>query len=259
MTFAMWWILPALAIDPVVEAVESGQIDWTHMRLEITARSDRTVGAWKNVRVQEQDALDRLKPLIDDAARRVRFDSARQADDLLSSDEGGAPANIIRRLDDGLGSWRVRETRYLSNGGVEMDGVLEIHRWLRPMLLSLSKPRERGSPKEGPTGVLIDARHLDFRPCLAPEVRSPDDTPLVHPSMVQAEILRSKTPVIYVRDPADPIAANRAGPHPIFLTAESSQRDCLLYMSPSDSQLLKNSAGFSNAVAAAKVVIVVTP
>jgi hypothetical protein len=255
----IWLILPALAVEPVMEPVESGQIDWTNMRLEITARSDRTVGAWKNVRVQEQDALDRLKPLIDDAARRVRFDPQRRADDLLSTDGDGVHADIVRRLDDGLGSWRVRETRYLSNGGVEMDGVLEIHRWLRPMLLSLSTSSERTAIKDGPTGVLIDARHLDFRPCLAPEVRTTDDSLLIHTSKVHTDILRRKSPVVYVRDPADPVAATRAGQHPLFLTAESSRRDCLLYVSPADSQLLINSAGFSDAVAAAKVVIVVTP
>ena len=255
----LWLLAPALAIEPVVEPVEAGQIDWTHMRLEITARSDRTVGAWKNVRVQEQDALDRLRPLIDDAARRVRFDPERRADDLLATDEGGAPPNIIRRLDDGLGSWRVRETRYLSNGGVEMDGVLEIHRWLRPMLMSLAKAPDQRPTKDGPTGVLIDARHLSFRPCLAPELRAPDETALIHPSKVRSDVMRSKTPVIYVQDPADPIAAERAGAQPIFLTASSSKRECLLYATPSDAQLLSKSAGFSSAVAAARVVIVVTP
>ena len=67
----------ALAVEPVVEDVGAGQLNWTTMRLEVSARSDRTVGAWKNVRVQEQDALDRLEPLIEDAARRsVRFSAS---------------------------------------------------------------------------------------------------------------------------------------------------------------------------------------
>ena len=179
----LWLLAPALAIEPVVEAVEAGQIDWTHMRLEITARSDRTVGAWKNVRVQEQDALDRLRPLVDDAARRVRFDPERRADDLLATDEGGVPPNIVRRLDDGIGSWRVRETRYLSNGGVEMDGVLEIHRWLRPMLMSLASTADKRPNKDGPTGILIDARHLAILsfplPCCPLSCRS-TSLPAIH-------------------------------------------------------------------------------
>jgi len=127
----------------------------------------------------------------------------------LTSEEGGAPPSIIRRLDDGIGSWRVQETRYLSNGGVEMDGVLEIHRWLRPMLLSLSKPNSGVPAADGPTGLLVDARHLDFKPCLAPEVRTQEGKALVHPTKVHPEVLRSKAPALYVQDPADPMAASR--------------------------------------------------
>jgi len=255
----LWLIAPVFAIEPVLESVEAGHINWTTMQLEVTSRSDRTVGAWKNVGVQEQDALDRLKPLIDDAARRVRFDATRRADDLLTTEEGGAPPSVVRRLDDGIGSWRVQETRYLSNGGVEMDGVLEIHRWLRPMLLSLSKPNSGVPLAEGPTGLLIDARHLDFKPCLAPEVRTQEGEALVHPTKVHPEVLRSKAPALYVQDPADPLAAKQAGPHPIFITAEAAARDCILELSGVDSTLMTDNVGFKNAVAAAKVVIVVTP
>jgi hypothetical protein len=255
----LWLIAPALAIAPVLESVEAGQINWTTMQLEITSHSNRTVGAWKNVRVQEQDALDHLKPLIDDAARGIRFDPKRHADDLLSADEGGAPPSVVRRLDDGIGSWRVRETRYLSNGGVEMDAVLEIHRWLRPMLLSLAQPNSPAPTEDGTTGILIDARHLSFQPCVAPEVRTDTGTALVHPSRVHPEVLRSRSPAVYVSDPADPTAAKRTGEHPIFISAVSSQRDCILTLSAADSRLLENNRGFRNAVAGGRVVLVVTP
>ena len=113
-----------LATEPVVEPVGAGRINWTTMELEITSHSDRTVGAWKDVRVVEQDALDRLKPLIDDAARRVRYDPERSADDLMAADESGAPPEVARRLDDGLASWRVREKKWSHwrRGGLRNNG-----------------------------------------------------------------------------------------------------------------------------------------
>ena len=257
----MTWFLflgAALAIEPVVEDVGAGQLNWTTMRLEVSARSDRTVGAWKNVRVQEQDALDRLEPLIEDAARKVRFDPLRKADDLLIVEDGGVPTSVLRRLDDGLKSWRVRETRYLSNGGVEMDGVLEVHRWLRPMLLSQTDAaRARPSSSGMTSGVLIDARQLDFRPCLAPELSTIEGKPLVHPSKVHPDVMRRKTPVIYVRDPADPLAAERAGESPLFLIASAVSEDCRLVLDASDSKRLADHAGFATSVTEARVVIVV--
>ena len=248
----------ALAVEPVVEDVGAGQLNWTTMRLEVSARSDRTVGAWKNVRVQEQDALDRLEPLIEDAARRVRFDPQRKADDLLTVEDGGVPTSVLRRLDDGLKSWRVRETRYLSNGGVEMDGVLEVHRWLRPMLLSQTDAaRSRPSSTGLTTGVLIDARHLDFQPCLAPELLTTDGRALLHPSKVHPDVMRRRTPVVYVQDPADPVAADRAGEAPIFLIAAAIQSDCQLSLDAADSKRLSDNTGFAASVTEARVVIVV--
>ena len=248
----------ALAVEPVTEDVGAGKLNWTTMRLEVSARSDRTVGAWKNVRVQEQDALDRLEPLIEDAARKVRFDPQRRADDLLTVEDGGVPTSVLRRLDDGLKSWRVRETRYLSNGGVEMDGVLEVHRWLRPMLLSQTEAsRARPSAEGLTTGILIDTRHLDFRPCLAPELLTNTGKSLLHPSKVHPDVMRRKTPAVYVTDPSDPTAAERAGDAPIFLIAAAVNADCQLSLDAADSKRLVDNAGFAASVTEARVVIVV--
>ena len=256
---ALFLCTVAWAIEPVVETVESGRINWTTMELEITSRSDRTVGAWKDVRVQEQDALDRLKPLIEDAARRIRVFPGTRAADYLTPDDAVESLDVARRIDDGISGWTVRETRYLSNGGVEMDGVLGLHRWLRPALLAIPYQNRDLSVNDGPTGVLIDARHLAFRPCLSPEVQTADQHPLVHPSLVNPEVLRVRAPAIYVRDPAASQAVERAGDYPMFITAESSTNGCVLVLSRADTQLLKANKGFAAAVASAKIVLVVNP
>ena len=256
---ALFLIASSWAVEPVIESVASGQINWTTMELEITSRSNRTIGAWKDVRIQEQDALERLKPLMDDAARQVQYDPERTAGDLLNSNESGPTAKVARRLTDGLASWRIRETRYLSNGGVEMDAVLELQRWLRPMFLDGVKPSVVYNSDNGTTGVLIDARQLSFQPCMAPEVHTDDGAQLIHPGAVRSDVLRVRGPVAYVQDPADPLAVQRAGQHPFFVTAVSSKQGCVLTLSPADSKLLSSNPGFAKVVAAAKVVLVVNP
>ena len=248
-----------LAVEPVMESVESGYINWTTMELAITSRSDRKVGAWKDVRVQEQDALDRLRPLMEDAAKRIRVFPGTRAHDHMQPGETPATIEVARRIDDGLSEWRVRETRYLSNGGVEMDGVLGLHQWLRPSLLATPYQPTDVATDDGPTGVLIDARHLAFRPCFSPEVWDSDQNPLIYPSRVNPEVLRVRAPAVYVRDPADPQAVSRAGEQPLFITADASTNDCVLILSPSDSQVLKASKGFAAVVASAKIVLVVNP
>ncbi len=231
------------------------------MELEITSRSDRDVGAWgaTDRRVQEQDALHRLAPMIHDAAKNVLVQPDRAASDYLGPKEAPADIEIARRLDDGLKAWRVRETRYLTNGGVEMDGVLELHRWLRPILLASAGGTPQTPNPDGPTGILLDARHVDFRPCIAPEVHTATGQVLASPSSVHAEVLRKQAPVAYVLDPSDQIASERIGKYPLFLTAESSRDECVLVLTKADSLLLSASPTFPGVVSTGRLVVVVSP
>ncbi|MGB0640619.1 MAG: hypothetical protein ACPGTU_14870 [Myxococcota bacterium] len=251
----------AYASEPVIEQVESGIINWSTMELEITSRSDRDVGAWgaTDRRVQEQDALHRLAPMIQDAAKRILVQPDRTAADYLGPKEALTDIEIARRLDDGLKGWRVRETRYLSNGGVEMDGVLELHRWLRPVLLASAGGTPQAPNPDGPTGILLDARHVDFRPCLAPEIHTATGEVLAAPSSVHAEVLRKQAPVTYVQDPSDRIASERTGKYPLFLSAESARDECVLVLTKADSQLLSTSPTFPGVVSTGKLVVVVSP
>ena len=125
-----------------------GTVDWTNLKLVVDSRSDRTVGAWKDRRVQEQDALDSIAPRMDSAARRIPVTADSTAGDLYSGGELGA------RLEDGSRSWQVTETRYHQSGGVEMAATLDLRTWLLPALAELAVPTPRLGTAEGaPTKV----------------------------------------------------------------------------------------------------------
>ena len=203
---------------PVVEDTPSGRINWTELRLEVTARSDRTVGAWKDRRVQEQDAVDRLAPMMTALAEQVSVTPSQQADDLMDADE-----DLGRRLKGSLSDWRVSETRYQAGGGVEMDAALDLEAWLQPALQSLARPGEAPEPSEGPTGIVIDARGLSYSPSMAPTVLLADGTVVARAQVLAAGTLRLRSPVLYVTDPADPRAAERAGVDPLFAQATAVQ------------------------------------
>jgi len=253
------WLLlgTALAADPVIEKVESGTIDWTSMVLQVTVRGDRTVGAWQGREIQEADALSRLQPTLMEAARMIRVQPNVRAESLMIAGPGVNPV-LVRSLDDGLEKiWRVRETRYLSGGGVEMDGVVDLHAWLRPALQAKAQGVPQSPTPDGQTGLLIDARHLAFRPCLAPEIRTVDTTLLFGIASVATQTVTEQSPVVYVTDPADPRASERAGSQPEFVTAASSTGKCTLILSEQDSSILPAREGLAGWLATARVVIVV--
>ncbi|HCH64062.1 MAG TPA: hypothetical protein DFR83_14755, partial [Deltaproteobacteria bacterium] len=96
----------AVSFEEAIRSVGPGTVDWTNLKLVVDSRSDRTVGAWKDRRVQEQDALDSIGPRMDSAARRLPVTADSTAGDLYTGGELGA------RLEEGARSWQVTETRY---------------------------------------------------------------------------------------------------------------------------------------------------
>jgi hypothetical protein len=249
----------ASAAEPVLETVESGSINWTRMTLTVTAKGDRRVGAWQGRSIQESDALSRLQPMLMEAARLVRVYPDVRAEALLQADPT-ANAMVVRQLNDGLNKqivWRVSETRYLSGGGVEMDAEVDLFTWLSPDLVSKAAGEPQPPTPEGQTGLLLDARHLGFRPCLAPQLQLSDGTALYGVQQVAVPTARELPPVLYVSDPADTRASERAGSQPEFITPQSSTGQCTLVLSEQDSKLLPNRAGLAGWLATARVVIVV--
>lgn len=249
---------PALGQDPpptfapVREPLGEGVIDWTVWKLEASAVSERRVGAWSDQRVQEQDALDRLAPRVLSLAPQVRFSPQSTAGDLMSGGD-----ELALRLAEGLGAWRVVETRYVSSGRVEMDATLDLQSWLRPALVAKARQTPAPEPSGDHTGVLVDVRGLGFQPCMVPFLVPPEGAPLFEVGTLSEEVARRTPPVIFVPDPADPRAFERAGDHPIFVRAESATDTCEIELSQADANALSGSQDFAALSAAGRLVIVV--
>jgi len=241
--------------ENAVRQVGPGEVDWTDMRLVVDSRSDRTVGAWKDRRVQEQDALDSIGPRMDAAARRVPVTSDSTAGDLFTlGDDVGA------RLEEGARSWQIEETRYHQGGGVEMSAAINLRTWLLPALAGLATaeaPSSKVWTEEGhPTGLVIDARGLPFQPSLVPTVTTVDDRSVVRAQLLAPALDARAAPVVYVTDPADPRAAARAGDAPLFAQAVSARGAELVLAAGSR---LADAPELSTLVAARRIVVVVDP
>jgi len=240
-----------VAFPAVVEARDGGVVNWTDLRLEVTSRSDATRGAWKDRRVQEQDAVDRLAPRMSALAEDVAVTPERSASDVIDGD-----AELGLRLTEALKDWRVEETRYHATGGVEMDAALDLRTWLRPALASLAVAGEPPERPERVTGLVVDARGLPFEPSVAPTVLTADGTAIVRAQLLSEGTLRSRGPVLYVLDPADPRAAARAGGEPLFAQATAVKGGALVLAAASPAA---TDPALSDLVASGRVVIVMDP
>ena len=235
---------------PVVRALGDATVNWTTLTIETHARSDRTMGAWSDRRVQEQDALDRVGPTLESLARSVPIRREETLDAVLSADDP-----LAVRLDDGLRSWEVAETRYHVGGGVEMTARLNLLRWLAPLIDSRVGPSAEALPADGPTGLMIDARGLPFAPSVVPELRTAELKVLMSLEMLGKDDGRYAIPIVYVSDPADPRAVARLGRAPAFLRPVSAEASALV-VGPG---LPLTEAQLAQLVAARRVVIVADP
>ncbi len=205
--------LPTRTFAEVVQHLPGGTMDWTNLRLRVDSRSDHQVGAWKDRRIQEQDALDSIAPTLDRLVRRLLVTADKSAGDLMAT-EGPMSAGLRQRAND----WQVVETRYQGDGGVEMSAERDVRAWLQPALAELTAGPMPELDPEGPTGLLIDARGHDFVPGLIPTVRTSSGRTLVQAAAFARVLGERRAPVVYVTDPADPRAARRIGERPLLAT-----------------------------------------
>jgi hypothetical protein len=241
---------PARAESPaVLSDLGDATVDWSRWKLVVSADSERSVGAWQDPRIREQDAVDRLGPLVEAAARRVPLTPDTTAGDLLALDNA-----LAHRLADGLRDWTIAETRYHQGGKVGMDAELDLRVWLGAALGELADGPALPAP-EGATGLLVDVRGLPFQPCAAPRLRTASGQELASAQRMGVEAARKQTAVVYVADPADEAGVLRAGDRPLLARPTRAQ-GCELTLGPADDSLAAHPD--LPAIAAGGRVVVVT-
>lgn len=204
-------IFTALAFDPVVERLSGGEVNWT--ALEVTGAAEGAVGSGPDVSTVEGEARRRLGPLMLDLAREVRFSSTRSTGDVMDAEDATAD-----KVNANLSQWEVYESRYFASGRVELDASIGLQSLLRPAMVAAARGKELEGPPVGATsGLVLDARGLELKPALAPRLRAVDGRSLYGIETMTGHAASLRTPVVYVTDPADPVAVRRAGEQPLFV------------------------------------------
>lgn len=244
---------PAQAMTPVIRDLSKGTINWTTMDLCTSAEESNSSGSMAGYEALEGRARATLGPRMLDLAREVVIDSSHTSGDLMSSTEA-----VADKLDANVSLWEVTEARYHTSGRVEVEVCLPIHAWLRPALSRMGAGVDRSSPPEVPiSGLIVDARGLELTPAISPEVRTATGALLYSAASMTSFAASQRAPVIYVTDPADPVAVRRSGEQPLIVRAASVAEDVNLVLDPSDGVALEKAMSESGFLAQGTVVIVV--
>ncbi len=252
----LWTVGRAFAggAEPLWEDLGEGRVDWAGEVVVASARGERG-GNVAGLEMMEGSARTQRGPRMLNMARRVRIRSDATADTLL-----GAGDLVADRLDDNLATWEATEVRYHTGGDVEVDGALPLHGWLRPALVLMVTGRERATPVTGTaTGLLIDARGLGVRPCVAPRVLNGQGETLYALDVLTPAAAAARSPAQWVGDAGDLRAARRAGENPVFVRAADVTDGCDVVLSDADFATVRREADAAPFLLCGFVVIVVDP
>jgi len=249
----MWMVAGALA-GPVIETLPGGRIDWTEQTLVVQASGVKGSGAMSDLKAIEQAARTILAPNLESVARQVRVDGPVAAGVLLDGDD-----MVSEMLGENLLRWRVIETRYYTSGRVELTAELDLQPWLSPAVIGVADGREDATLDPKQSGVVIDARGTGLKPSFAPRVLDGAGGTVYSAISLSRESASRVAPAVWVTDPADPQASERAGETPLFILADDVQDGCEVVLDPRDAALLKVLADETDLLARGRVVVIVDP
>lgn len=247
----MIFVAMAWALDPVEEDIGGGVVDWTALQLDATARGNASTGALTSRASNEGDALAQLGRRMLDLVPKLRFSAEETGADILDAEDV-----VADRVDANLSAWQVEEARYLADGVVELDAALPLQPLFRPAIVARAKGKERPPVAGGPTGLVIDAREVELLPAIAPRVEDPAGQLLYGVEVLSDYTAAQKLPVVYVRDPADPVAVRRAGAEPIFVRATAVVGGSDLVLGAEDAARVRAAATTGDFLLHANVVVV---
>jgi hypothetical protein len=256
----MWCLIfSAFGADPVVSFNGSGRVDWTAGVLIAEISMVQNTVIWQDTRATEKDGRRKLQARLQEQALQLPISGGIVASDIVSEWEKIGEA-MTDGLADGMGHWRVVETRYFTSGRVELVGELSLTEWLRPYAsVVASGPPDAPNEEMNSSGIVIDARHLDLDPSYAPRLLDEKGRIVFDLSALSKQVASNKMPVLWVQDAADVDVIKRVGNSPALMIAENVERDHDVVLTSRDAARFRLLGGGTSLLQSAPIVIVVSP
>jgi hypothetical protein len=236
-----------LSIAPIIQDIGDAQINWTQMRLEAKSSYASRTQSWG---YRESLACQKVSKKIREYIADVPVFSNETIYSLRKREE------INGDFIDGLRDWKTAESRYIhSEHEVEVLGYLSLQGYLRKSLMYFAKSDNMRDPKIH-TGLIIDARGVNFQPLVMPHVYNSSGDSVFDITNFSPKAAQDSLPVRYVRTAVDPLCAEIAGKMPAMVQAQSSLAGGLQL---SDSAILPNTEDLAAISALGKIVIILSP
>ena len=246
--------------QPLIQTIGSGEINWAEQIVRASGSGapnpDAPNIAAARLGAERAAKADALRNILE-TVKGVRIDSQTLVVNAMTQ------SDVIRTQVQGIvRGARVVNTRYLSDGAVEVTVEIPMAGPLTQTVLPPTSFGTQSVPKEGSavyTGVVFDSRGLSIRPAMAPKVLDEDGREVYGSAFVSAEWAAKYGIVGYVKDLDAAKKNDRVAANPLVVKAVkiSGSGGSDLVISNADAQGLKDMSKNLSFLEQCRVLIVV--
>jgi hypothetical protein len=246
--------------QPLIQTIGSGEINWAEQIVRASGSGapnpDAPNIAAARLGAERAAKADALRNILE-TVKGVRIDSQTLVVNAMTQ------SDVIRTQVQGLvRGARVVNTRYLSDGAVEVTVEIPMAGPLTQTVLPPTSFGTQSVPKEGSavyTGVVFDSRGLSIRPAMAPKVLDEDGREVYGSAFVSAEWAAKYGIVGYVKDLDAAKKNDRVAANPLLVKAVkiSGSGGSDLVISNADAQGLKDMSKNLSFLEQCRVLVVV--
>ncbi|MEO0812282.1 MAG: hypothetical protein AAFY60_05405 [Myxococcota bacterium] len=234
----------------VEQSIAHGQINWTDKTITVTGSGAPSLKA-PNVAVARLNAeraakMDALRNVVE-AVKGVKVSGNRSAGDAMKL------GTVQTKVEGIVRGFTVLDTKYYSDGGVDVIVQVNIDGVLTEALLPDAGNAVKKAPIKDVTGVVVNAKGINVTPAIAPEILDEGGNRLYHPGAVDREAMKDHGAVSYNKSMDKALKDSRVGSKPLVIRAVKSKDGSNLVISTSDGAKLASAGG---AMAMGKVIIV---
>lgn len=211
------WIVTALvALAPLAARaeVQDGAVDWQRrvIRTKGAAAPNPNAPNVAAARIGAERAAkaDALRNILE-TLKGVQVSGGKTAGDLM---EDPGTASKVQGM---VRSFKVVDTRYFSDGGVEVDVEMPLD-GLVDSLVPGQGAKKADAASTGPSGLVVDAKALKLAPAMAPRIVDEDGAEVYGPGSVDAAKAAGGL-AAYVKDVDAAKKEARVGDKPLVVKA----------------------------------------
>jgi len=238
-----WMVSPSMGQQPLVQVLNNGEINWGDQVIRATGNGapnpDAPNIAAARIGAERAAKADALRNLLE-IVKGVRIDSQTLVVNAMTQ------SDIIRTQVQGIVQGaRVINTRYLSDGGVEVTLEVGMASSLAPAVIPPQAFGTQSVPRAGSpvfTGVIFDGRGLDIRPAMSPKVLDEEGREVYGSAFVSQEWATKYGILGYVKDLEGAKKNDRVAANPLVVKAikVSGTGNSDLVISNADAQGLRD-------------------